>query len=280
MVTAISVHVGLNTVDPEHYDGWDGALRGCENDARDMAALAARLGYTPTVLLSPAATVRKVTNAVRRVAKQLGAGDTFLLTYAGHGAQVPDRNGDEAVRQAGEFGEVGDQYDETWVLYDRQLIDDELWALWAEFAPKVRIIVISDSCHSGTVARPAPWDTANVDPWPSRRMPFEVQDRVYASHRRTYDGVQRRTAHRDPTQIGASVALVSGCQDNQTSGDGPTNGRFTGALLQVWADGAFTGPLDLLHRTIVAAMPPYQTPNLYRVGARDRRLKTAAALRP
>jgi hypothetical protein len=39
------------------------------------------------------------------------------------------------------------------VLYDRQLIDNELYALWARFRPGVRICVISDSCHSGTVTR-------------------------------------------------------------------------------------------------------------------------------
>ena len=283
MGNAISVHVGLNRVDPDHYGGWDGALRACENDARDMAALAEQLGYAPTLLLSPDGTVRKVTNAIRRAARTLASGDALLVTYAGHGAQVPDRNGDEAKKEAGEIGEAGDAYDETWVLYDRQLVDDELWALWGEFAAGVRIFVVSDSCHSGTVARPAPWDTDNVDPWPSRRMPLDVQDRVYAAHRDTYDRVQRRTRHRDPVSIKASVALLSGCQDNQTSGDGTENGRFTAQLLEVWAaagGGTFTGPRELLHRTIVAGMPPYQTPNLYRVGRSDRRAATAAALRP
>ena len=219
------------------------------------------------------ATADSVSQAIADAGAELGAEDILLLTYSGHGGQVPDSNGDEE----------DDRMDETWVLYDRQLVDDELWALWSEFAAGVRIFVVSDSCHSGTVARPAPWDTDNVDPWPSRRMPLDVQDRVYAAHRDTYDRVQRRTRHRDPASIKASVALLSGCQDNQTSGDGTENGRFTGQLLEVWAaagGGTFTGPLELLHRTIVAGMPPYQTPNLYRVGRSDRRAATAAALRP
>ena len=46
-----------------------------------------------------------------------------------------------------------DGYDETWVLYDRQLVDDELYTLWSKFAPGVRIVVLSDSCHSGTAIR-------------------------------------------------------------------------------------------------------------------------------
>ena len=35
-----SLHVGLNAVDPGQYEGWDGTLRGCENDANDMKVIA------------------------------------------------------------------------------------------------------------------------------------------------------------------------------------------------------------------------------------------------
>jgi hypothetical protein len=54
--------------------------------------------------------------------------------------------------------------------------------------------------------------------------------------------------------------------DNQTSGDGPKNGRFTGRLLEVWQKGKFDGSLTRLHRAINAGMPQYQTPNYYMIG--------------
>ena len=41
MAKGYSLHVGLNAVDPAHYEGWDGALAACEFDADDMAELAA-----------------------------------------------------------------------------------------------------------------------------------------------------------------------------------------------------------------------------------------------
>ena len=70
------------------------------------------------------------------------AGDIFWITYSGHGSQVPDQNGDES-----------DGLDETWCLYDCQILDDTLFDLWSRFKEGVRIVIFSDSCHSGTIAR-------------------------------------------------------------------------------------------------------------------------------
>jgi metacaspase-1 len=42
---------------------------------------------------------------------------------------------------------------ETWVCFDRMIVDKELYALWSNFARNVHIEVYSDSCHSGTVVR-------------------------------------------------------------------------------------------------------------------------------
>ena len=46
MGRGMSLHIGLNSVDPEHYQ-WDGALAACEFDATDMEALVVGLGNKP-----------------------------------------------------------------------------------------------------------------------------------------------------------------------------------------------------------------------------------------
>jgi hypothetical protein len=137
-----SLHIGLNVVDPNAYPMAVPELSGCENDARDMHRLAQSQGFAGTTLLSPAATSRAVVDGISNAAASLRSGDFFFLTYSGHGAQMDDPTGEEP-----------DWLDETWVLYDRQLLDDELRALWTQFQPGVRIFVLSDSCHSGTVVR-------------------------------------------------------------------------------------------------------------------------------
>jgi len=96
---ALSLHLGLNTVSPAAYAGWDGLLAACEFDANDMAAIARSRGMKPTVLLGKKATRKAVLAGMRSAAKALKAGDFFLLSFSGHGGQVPDTNRDEPDRK-------------------------------------------------------------------------------------------------------------------------------------------------------------------------------------
>ena len=275
---AMSLHVGLDSVSAAAYGGWDGPLAACEFDANDMAAVATAQGMKPKVLLTKKATRAAVLAAMRDAAKKLGAGDFFLLTYSGHGGQVPDVTGEEA-----------DKKDETWCLYDGQLIDDELYFELSRFKAGVRILVLSDSCHSGTVTR----DRMPPPPPPGQRaklMPDAVARRVYQQHQAFYDKLQQGVAKAagtpvvDPDTAIAQVAqsgrlaaivskfdaaamLISGCQDNQTSMDGEHNGAFTEQLLKVWDQGRFDGNYALFHARIRARMPASQSPNLFTLGS-------------
>src|SRR5258705_7150532 len=139
-----SLHIGLNRVDPVHYDGWDGKLNACENDTSLYETLAKKNGFVTKKLLNEDATASAVLEELQRVCGELVSGDIFFISYSGHGGSLPDLNGDE-----------DDAYrnDETWCLYDRQLVDDELFLCYSQFRAGVRILIFSDSCHSGTVSR-------------------------------------------------------------------------------------------------------------------------------
>lgn len=271
MPKGISLHIGLNAVDAGHYQGWGGALRACEADADDMRSIASARGFQARTLFTSSATRDAVRGAIAGAAAELAAGDIFFVSYAGHGGQVPDRNGDE-----------DDAQDETWCLYDGQLVDDELHALWGRFASGVRILVVSDSCHSGTIVRELFLSTlvatgalhglvARTDERPVvRAMPDDVAQRVYRGNRAFYDQLQDRIAgDKQAPPPRASVLLIAACQDNQTSADGAFNGLFTSNLLRVWKQGDFTGDYRAFHKAIVARMPPIQTPNYFRTGAND-----------
>lgn len=256
MAKGISIHIGLNHVDPKHYQGWDGALNACIADAKDMLALAKKKGFAGnTLLLDDKATAAAVTAALQDAAKKLSKGDLLLLTYSGHGGQVRDTNGDE---------KDNDRMDETWVLYDRQLVDDELYNLWGKFKAGVRILVLSDSCHSGTVTRNIP-EFIGGGPRP-RAMPRSVGIKTENANRALYRAIQDNNRGSETVQVKASVLLVSGCMDNQTSMDGDNNGAFTGMLKKVWNGGKFPGNYRKLRDKIVSLMPSTQTPNYYFVG--------------
>ena len=274
-MAGISINLGLNTVDPDHYGGWDGKLVACENDARDMQRIAEAAGIEKTqVLLTKDATADAVRGAISGAAKELGEDDFLFLTYSGHGGQVADTNSDEKE----------DAKDETWVLYDRQLVDDELYELWSEFQPGPRIFVLSDSCHSGTVARQLLYQEALTpavvernlidDPQPrTKALPLDVEERVYREHQKLYDEVQAGNRSRDDVEVPASLQLISGCQDNQLSLDGNKNGMFTQRLLETWDEGRFEGTYRAFWKEISKRMPSTQSPNYFRVGARNQRFE-------
>ncbi len=256
MAKGISIHIGLNSVDPGHYEGWDGALRACEADARDMQALARKGKFKPAAfLLTKDATADAVTQAIKAAAKTLSKGDMLFLTYSGHGGQVKDTNNDER-----------DRMDETWVLYDRQLVDDELYDLWGSFKTGVRILVLSDSCHSGSVTR-APMPAFVSGGARARLMPGQVAEKVEKAHKALYRSIQKAHRGTEKTKVNASVLLISGCMDNQVSMDGTRNGAFTGMLKTVWNGGKFRGNYRLFRDTIVQRMEQTQTPNYYFIGA-------------
>lgn len=271
MAKGIALTVGLNSVDPEHYAGWAGELNACEYDANDLAAIAKSQEFEVDTLLTKAATRDAVRAKILDAAEKLVSGDIFMLSYSGHGGQVADVTGEER-----------DAADETWCLYDGELIDDELYELWTKFKSAVRILVFSDSCHSGTVTRMARAMATSELPsnffefltgggrpaW--RFMPLDVANRVYRAHKSFYDNLQKSLKPKDFLEkINVTVRLISGCQDNQLSSDGTFNGLFTAKLLQVWDNGSFEGNYIDFHELIVGLMPPYQTPNHFVIGSYD-----------
>jgi len=267
MAKGYALTIGLNSVNPDHYDGWSGDLTACEADSKDMADIAKSKGFSVKTLLTRSATRKNVINELSKVAKTLKSDDIFMLSYSGHGGQVPDQNKDE-----------DDFQDETWCLYDGELIDDEIYNLLGKFKSGVRIIVFSDSCHSGTVTKTAFYQgtmaarSSAVSPEPVRYrfMPPAIALRTYRKNKKFYDNLQKDPAlSKAEESVKASGLLISGCQDNQLSSDGTFNGLFTGTLLQVWNDGKSSN-YRKFYEAIVKRMPPDQTPNYYWVGQPSR----------
>jgi metacaspase-1 len=160
-MTKRALCMGINNYPGTHMD-----LRGCVNDANDWAAELGARGFTVTKLIDGQATKRAMVEAFQTAIGSSAAGDTLVITYSGHGTYVPDQNGDEV-----------DRLDEALCPYDIQtnqapLTDDEIHELFAARKPGVRLVLISDSCHSGTVTRAAGADPDAADVLRPRFLPM------------------------------------------------------------------------------------------------------------
>ena len=259
MPRGISLHIGVNVVDHDHYvDLAD--LSCCEADAIAMQKIAKKRDFEKTRLLkSKQATRANVTEAIESAAAELKSGDLFLITYAGHGCFVPDINKDE--RKEKRRGAKSDRLDETWCLYDGQQIDDERAVLWSKFKKGVRICILSDSCHSGTTARGGDTKLVQGKGFKKRSVPREAANATYEKNKAFYDALQCEPS----AKLECSLLLISGCQDHESSGEDSDigHGFFTNALMDLLDKQAFTGTYKELHKAITEYMPEWQNPNLY-----------------
>ena len=132
--------IGIN-----NYPGTQNDLSGCVNDAEVWAEELTSRGFVVTTLLDGKATKAAMVEGMQTVIGKAKYGDAVVITYSGHGTWVADEDGDEP-----------DKRDEALCPHDLgsgPLIDDQLYEIFAERERGVRLVVVADSCHSGTVAR-------------------------------------------------------------------------------------------------------------------------------
>jgi hypothetical protein len=224
MTKGYSLLIGLNQVDPVHYAGWYGKLDCCERDVKGIADIAEKEGYENIeTLLTQNATRENVSNALQKAADIVNPGDTFLLYYSGHGSFLEDENSDE-----------DDKQDETWCLYNGQMLDDEIYSYWGKFKKDVKVLMISDSCHSGTIFRAMSDNEYSIP----KMMPYDVREDVFIKNKDFYTSLidEKNIRNKTEENILASVLLLSACQDNQKAMAGYNNSLFTHTLIAFYND--------------------------------------------
>jgi len=259
MAKKYALCIGIND-----YPGTDSDLSGCVNDANDWGAALQKRGFTVAKMLNKTATGRNMRDAIKAVVSQASAGDTVLIQYSGHGSYVPDQNGDEP-----------DGVDECLCPYDLSkglITDDELFDLYNAKKSGVRVVMISDSCHSGTVARFAPImtpPTIKGGKAPQRKVRF-LPPAAFLSKREVAKlGARRASRSSSPPGRFASL-LMSGCQDTEFSYDaifqGRPNGAFSFVALRALASLPSQATFNDWHKAIRRLLPSQQypqSPNLY-----------------
>jgi hypothetical protein len=134
------------------------------------------------------------------VQKSMKDAKFILIFYSGHGTQNIDLQGDDF--------EI-DGKDECWVLSDYKnngyFKDDKLNNIFLnKLGPGVNVLVISDSCHSGSMA--------------DLSWTYNSSNKRVVNTRTTVDNLR------------PNIWQISGCMDSQYSEELKINGRICGAL--------------------------------------------------
>ena len=210
------------------------SLKGSVNDITQVKrVLVQDLGFADgniRVLTDAQATKANIVAALDSLAKQTKAGDSLLWYYSGHGFSMQDVDGDEAVR------DPDDHYDEILVPYDAvpfpreratdpnttMLGDDEIARALSGMAGR-RMVVVFDSCHSGSALRGL-GDTDSRSLYPGFVPPEMPKTRSLVHTKQ-------------PLDLTGPVIFVSAAGSLQSASDvgefeGERHGAFTAGLLR------------------------------------------------
>lgn len=201
-----------------------------------------------------------------------GRNDIAVITYSGHGTWLADEDGDEP-----------DGRDEALYPYDitkgNLLTDDELYNIFSGRKLGARIILISDSCHSGTVSRASTiMPGAENDPWKFSKIRYLAPESYLGGDSDRLSRARQVENIRAMGKMRASSILLSGCKDDEYSHDAWFNGRPNGAFTYVALQALKSLPNDASyrdwHRKIRQVLPHVnypQTPQLS--GSWEQRVK-------
>lgn len=215
-VTSKALLVGINEYARAPLDG-------CVNDVKDFAHfLVNECDFdmrTVRLLTDKRATRDAIRERLEWLLDGAGADSRLFFMFAGHGTQLPSRNG---------RGEV-DRLDEVLcpVNFDgtehTSLRDDDMQAIFKAVPKGAQLIWVADCCHSGDLSR---------DIHPVRRMPLPAD----LEWRRLTAELHPPMRHPLRGPVVSRLGVMAACKEEQTSADarfdGRPNGAFTHFLLR------------------------------------------------
>jgi hypothetical protein len=176
---------------------WMPALQTATHDARKVASvLGEQYGFETTLLLN--ATRYDILSALNEMRERLTPNDNLLIYYAGHGEL-------DRINQRGNWLPVDAEQNSTANWISNTAISDVLNAMNAK-----QLLVVSDSCYSGTLTR-------------SAQAPLAAA----ASEAETLERMERMAAQR------SRLVLTSGGLEPVSDGAAGSNSVFARSFLEV-----------------------------------------------
>lgn len=201
------------------------SLDGAVNDAKVVADALKAVGSKQVItLLNGKASREGIKKAWKEVTTQAKPGDTVLLTYAGHGSQLPERVKGTEADGLDEFYVLGNFNTSGKSTYER-IVDDDLQE-WFSKRPDLNIILVSDSCHSGTMTRG--YKTSKLKYRKVQVKSISNDALPLPENAEVIDEQKTRLAH---------VTSFSGVPDNEEVPEVAINNQLHGAMSWYFAQG-------------------------------------------
>ncbi|EGP09593.1 hypothetical protein CSIRO_0751 [Bradyrhizobiaceae bacterium SG-6C] len=138
-------------------------LLGAVADARDIQRTLTLAGVTDlVVLIDQDATRQRFESAMGRIVEVSTPGDLVVVSFAGHGAQMPEQvKGSEADGMDEVFLLAG--FSEHGSGTSERILDDELHSWMSRLDKKgVNVLFIADTCHGGGLMRKPDFRAADI----------------------------------------------------------------------------------------------------------------------
>jgi hypothetical protein len=195
-----------------NYKGTSAELGACVSDCQNIKRAFTNRGFrfiehvSETPLKWPI-----VKQSLETTLRSLRSGDIFFLYYSGHGLQIPDLNGDEI-----------DGKDEAIYIDEKTIISDDQLSLLLQIPVSgVKIFLMFDCCHSGTI----------MD------LPLSWENRLFKTTSRKF--------------FRADMVCFSGCADNKVAYETSVGGFLTTSFiktLQSWRSSGTRPWIDLFNK--------------------------------
>lgn len=168
----------------DNYPNEEDRLHGCVNDVFSMSATLQDCGFEPEDIrtcLNERATGSAILSRLEWLVDEARAGDELVFYYSGHGARVPEYG----------LNSEPDRLTETLVPYDFDwtpetgVSDEQICSLYSQLPYEVRLLMIFDCCHSGSMHRQSGGRARGISP------PDDIRHRELAWNREEEMWVER-----------------------------------------------------------------------------------------
>ena len=217
--------VGIN-----NYGGKN-QLYGCVADAKRWKQVLESLGFQIDLLTDWAATRQGILSSLQQIVAVSQPGDVIVFQYAGHGTQLHDIDGDEAMQ------DEHDNLDEALVPIDFDqaacILDDDIAAITAALPEGVNLTSFIDCCHSGTVTRMLIGGAHAARNAANYRARYMVATPAMEDINREFHGQKAARGIRNRRMATQRDILFSACSSRQTAKEHGAQGDFTMAATGV-----------------------------------------------